>query len=129
MKRFLVKLNYTAQVTARFEITESQLKKALEEKRFGEIDGEDWQKAEKLFESSGYTIANEISQSTWDYQPIELGPMDFTIHQEYRTDEAAENDNSEDDCFTELEAGEVFLNLNRVAWLDDVEVEEHESTY
>jgi hypothetical protein len=129
MKRYSIRLTYTAQVTARFQITESQLKEALEEKRFGEIDGEDWQKAEKLFESSGYTIANEISQSTWDYQPIELGPMDFTIRQEYRTDEAAENDNSEDNSFTELEASEVFLTLERVAWLDDVEVEEHESTY
>ena len=129
MKRYQIKLNYTAQVTARFDITEVQLKEALSEERFGKMDGSSWQKAEKIFTKAGERIANDISQSTWDYQPIELGPMDFDIEQEYQTDEAAESDTSEGCSYTELEVGEVFLTLNRVAWLDDGEVEEHESTY
>ena len=127
MKYFLVKLSYTAQVTAQFEITESQLKEALAEDRFGEYKGEAWQKAERLFTDTGVDIAEEIAESTWD--SIDVGAMDFTLRHKYRTDEAAESDASEDPCCTELEASEVFINLNRVAWLDDVEIEEHESTY
>ena len=128
MKRYLIKLNYTVQVTAQFDITEHQLKEALSEERFGEMDGEAWQKAERLFTNAGIDMADAISQSTWDYQPIELGTMGFDIEREYQTDQAAESDTSQD-IYYELEAGEVILNLNRVVGLDDVEVVEHESAY
>jgi len=131
MKRYLVKLNYTVQAQAHFVIDENQLKEALDEERYGELEGEDWQKAEKLFEETGEDIANEISQSTWDNYPLELGGMSFTLRQRFRTDEAAEADLNTIDynMCTEVEPDEVFLRLSRVAWINDIEVEENDSTH
>ena len=129
MKRYSIRLTYTVQAEVRFEITEQELKDALGEERFGKLKGEDWQKAETLFTEVGEYIANEISEYTLECEPIELGSMHFTLPQEYRTEKALEEDTSEDEWCTEIEPTEVFLNLSRVAWLDDVEVEEHESTY
>ena len=127
MKRYFVKLKYTVQAEVCFDIDEHQLKGALGENRFGNLEGAEWQKAEKLFTQAGEDIANEISQSTWDYQPIELGDMNFTLRQEYRTEQAAENDTDDDPMDTEVDPYEVFLRLGRVAWLDDVQVDEHDS--
>ena len=127
MKSFFVTLTYTAQATARFEIDEHQLKDALGEERFGKLKGEDWEKAETLFSRVGEDIANEISDYTWECEPIELGSLNFTLRQDYRTEEALEEDTSEEGMYTEIEPSEVFLKLSRVAWLDDVEVEEHDS--
>jgi len=127
MKSYCVKLKYTVQAEVCFVLDEHQLKDALGEDRFGNLEGAEWQKAEKLFTQAGEDIANEISQSTWDYQPIELGDMNFTLRQEYRTEQAAENDTDDDPMDTEVDPYEVFLRLGRVAWLDDVQVDEHDS--
>jgi len=131
MKRYFVNLNYTVQAQVNFVIDENQLKEALDEERFGELEGENWQKAEKLFEEVGEDIANEISQSTWDNHPFELGSMSFTLRQKYRTDEAAEADQNICDynMSTEVEPDEVYLRLSRVAWINDIEVDEHDSTH
>jgi hypothetical protein len=129
MKRYFVQIEYTVQATAQFEIDEHQLRDALEEERLGTLTGEDLIKAKNLFSKTGEDIADEISQSTWDYKPLELGSMNFLLRQDYRTDEAAEADQSGGSTCTEIEPKEIFLRLNRVAWVDNVEVEEDESTY
>lgn len=129
MKRYFVKLEYTAQVSVMFDINEHQLKEALGEERLGSLEGNDLEKAKVLFENTGEDIADEISQFTWDNQPFQLGDLDFTLRQYYRSHEAAEADDSGQPPCTEVEAREVVVRLNRVAWLDDVDVEEHESPY
>jgi hypothetical protein len=129
MKRYFVKLEYTAQASVMFDINEHQLKEALGEERLGSLEGDDLEKAKELFERTGEDIANDISQFTWDNQPCQLGDLDFTLRQDYRTEQAAEADDSGQPACTEIEAREVVVRLNRVAWLNDVEVEEHESTY
>ncbi len=124
MKRYYVQIKYTVQATAQFEIDEHQLRDALGEERLGKLDGSNLAKAKCLFSEAGEDIADEISQSTWDYKPLELGSMNFLLRQDYRTDEAEEADQSGESTCTEIEPKEIFLRLNRVAWVDNVEVEE-----
>ena len=129
MKRYFVQIKYTVQATAQFEIDEHQLGDALGEERLGKLDGSNLAKAKYLFNKAAEEIVDEISQLTWDDKPLELGTMDIAFRQDYRTDEAAKADQSGEPPGTDIEVSEVFIRLNRIAWVDNVEVEEHENTY
>lgn len=127
--RYFVKLKYIVHATARFTLNQSQLDELLNEERYGAIEGDYLKKAETLLTENALYIASSISAKTNHFDPIEFGNLGFPIEQDYRNEESAEIDESNEALEEYFEANDMNLSLGNVLWLDDVEVEEHESTY